>query len=61
MSGIYNYLSEIEEILETVSSLKDKTLEHYYEDKLEASRLMKDLASLEKEASSLKNDLTLLI
>ena len=61
MSSVYNYLSEIEEILETVSSLRDKTLEHYHENTSEASRLIRDLSSLEEEAHSLMSDLNLLI
>jgi hypothetical protein len=61
MSDSFEILNEIEEILEVVSYLKNKTLDHYHEDKNLASRLMIDLSSLEDEAKVLLNDFSVLI
>jgi hypothetical protein len=61
MSDSFEILTEIEEILEVVSSLKNKTLDHYHEDKNLANQLMIDLVSLETEAKDLLNDFSVLV
>jgi len=61
MSDSFKILTEIEEILEEVSSLKNKTLDHYHEDKKLANQLMIDLICLEEEAKSLLSDFSCLV
>jgi hypothetical protein len=61
MSDSFKILTEIEEILEEVSSLKNKTLDHYHEDKKLANQLMIDLICLEEEAKSLLSDFSYLV
>lgn len=46
----YSHLTEISEIIDSIASMKDKTLDHFYENKLLATKLMLDLNELEEEA-----------
>lgn len=49
----YSYLTEISEIIDSISLMKDKTLDHFYENELLATKLMLDLNELEEEAQLL--------
>jgi hypothetical protein len=53
METIFNLISEVEEAVDYIKSLKDKTLEHYYEDEKVAKSLLIDLNLLEKDANNL--------
>jgi hypothetical protein len=57
----YNSLIEIGKIIDTISELKDKTLDHFYEDKDLASQLMVDLSNLQEEAKNLSEEFERLI
>jgi hypothetical protein len=56
MDNQFTILAEIEEILSTISSLKDKTLDHYQENTCLAQQLLIDLSCLEEDANSLINE-----
>jgi hypothetical protein len=60
MDNVYLILSELEEILLIISSLKDKTLDSYKEDTSLARDLLIDLSSLEAEAGNLIQEFHLL-
>jgi hypothetical protein len=49
----YSFLTEISEIIDSIASMKDKTLDHFYENELLATKLMLDLNELEEEAQLL--------
>jgi hypothetical protein len=49
----FTSLNEMHEIVEDILLMKDKTLDHFHEDKNLARQLMLDLNSLEKKAHSL--------
>ena len=53
----YSYLTEISEIIDSISLMKDKTLDHFYENELLATKLMLDLNELEEEAHLLIKEL----
>lgn len=53
METIFNLITEVEEAVDYIKSLKDKTLEHYYEDEKVAKTLLIDLNLLEKDANNL--------
>jgi hypothetical protein len=57
---MFELTEEVEQVIDYIKSLKDKTLDHFYEDKRMATKLLKDLTLLEKDASELllfiKND-----
>lgn len=57
---MFELTEEVEQVIDYIKSLKDKTLDHFYEDKRMATKLLKDLNLLEKDASELllfiKND-----
>lgn len=61
MKNIFDLLTEVEETISHIKYLKDKALEHYYEDKKTAKELLISLNLLEKDANDLliffKNDL----
>lgn len=48
---------EISEIIEQIKEMKDKTLDHYSEDKVKAKELLIGLNSLEDDANKLILDL----
>jgi|LauGreDrversion4_2_1035121.scaffolds.fasta_scaffold00402_26 hypothetical protein len=60
MENMFELTEEVEQVIDYIKSLKDKTLDHFYEDKRMATKLLKDLTLLEKDASELllfiKND-----
>jgi hypothetical protein len=60
MENMFVLTEEVEQVIDYIKSLKDKTLDHFYEDKRMATKLLKDLTLLEKDASELllfiKND-----
>jgi hypothetical protein len=60
MENMFELTEEVEQVIDYIKSLKDKTLDHFYEDKRMATKLLKDLNLLEKDASELllfiKND-----
>lgn len=60
MDNVYSILSELEEILLIISSLKDKTLDSYKENKSLARDLLIDLSCLEGEANNLIREFHLL-
>ena len=53
MSEVYEYIEEVENLIDYIKSLKDKTLDHYLEDKYQASGLMVGLSNLELDAENL--------
>ena len=53
MSEAYKYIEEVENLIDYIKSLKDKTLDHYHENKLKASGLMVGLSDLELDAENL--------
>jgi hypothetical protein len=53
MSEVYRQIEEVENIIDYIKSLKDKTLDHYYENKSQASGLMVGLSDLELDAENL--------
>lgn len=53
MSEAYKHIEEVENIIDYIKSLKDKTLDHYHENKLKASGLMVGLSDLELDAENL--------
>jgi len=50
-------MAEVEEAIDYIKSLKDKTLEHFYEDKILAKKLLIDLNLLEEESKKLLDEL----
>jgi hypothetical protein len=57
LNQYYSFLAELNEIVEDIHSMKDKTLDHFQEDKKMATKLMIDLSDLKKEADSLIKEL----
>jgi hypothetical protein len=53
MSEPYKYIEEVENLIDYIKSLKDKTLDHYHENKPKASGLMVGLSDLELDAENL--------
>jgi len=53
MSEVYRQIEEVENIIDYIKSLKDKTLDNYYENKSQASGLMVELSDLELDAENL--------
>ena len=56
MSEAYKHIEEVENIIDYIKFLKDKTLDHYYENKSQASGLMVGLNDLELDAKNLIKD-----
>jgi hypothetical protein len=61
MENIFELADEVEQAIDYIKNLKDKTLDHFYDDKKMATNLLKDLNLLEKDANELlhfiKNDI----
>jgi len=53
MSEAYKHIEEVENIIDYIKSLKDKTLDHFHENKTKASGLMIGLSDLELDAENL--------
>jgi hypothetical protein len=53
VSKAYKYIEEVEGLIDLIKSLKDKTLDHYHENKPKASGLMTGLCDLESDALKL--------
>jgi hypothetical protein len=53
MDDTYSQIVEVSEIIDRIKEMKDKTLDHYYEDTTRASELLVGLNELEDDAEKL--------
>ena len=56
MSDTYLELLEVSKIIDSIKEMKDKTLDHYYEDTDKAKELLVGLNELEDDANKLMKD-----
>jgi hypothetical protein len=56
MRDAYSHIIEVSEIISSIKEMKDKTLDHYYEDSGRAKELLIGLSDLEDDANKLIKD-----
>lgn len=56
MNDIYAHILEVSEIIDSIKEMKNKTLDHYYEDATRANELLAGLNELEDDAEKLIKD-----
>jgi hypothetical protein len=56
MKDTYSHIVEVSEIIDQIKEMKDKTLDHYYEDSVRAKELLVGLSELEDDANKLIKD-----
>lgn len=61
MDDTYSQMVEVSEIIDQIKEMKDKTLDHYYEDSNRAKELLIGLNDLEDDANKLIKDFESLI
>ena len=61
MNSTYSQMVEVSEIIDQIKLMKDRTLDHFYEDKTKARQLLVGLNDLEDDANKLIRDFESLI
>lgn len=56
MSDTYLEMLKVSKIIDSIKEMKDKTLDHYYEDTDKAKKLLVGLNDLEDDANNLMKD-----